>query len=202
VSYLTDLHATRSVTPRELSAWHYDEISLAFREGRAALVADWPGSYHLYRNSAVCRVADRVGLALLPAGPAGVRAAYAGCHSFAIPLSANNPEGGLALLGFLTSFQAQLGEARCGAIPCRASALHEIRAAANVDSSEAHRWALLSETERVMIVPPRFAAYPKCEDAIWRAIQRAMLGSMTPPDAIRRASLDVQSIVNAHAGAG
>jgi ABC-type glycerol-3-phosphate transport system substrate-binding protein len=52
------------------------------------MVTDWPGSYHLYRDAATCSVWDRVGLAALPAGPEGIRAGYAGCHSFAIPASA------------------------------------------------------------------------------------------------------------------
>jgi multiple sugar transport system substrate-binding protein len=125
--FLADLHQVRRVTPRALPDWHYDEISAAFRAGRAAMVCDWPGSYHLYRNPTTSRVFDRFGLSLLPAGPAGVRAAYAGVHSFAIPLASRNPAGGAALLRFLTSFDAQLGEAQLGAIPCRASALSHIR---------------------------------------------------------------------------
>ena len=39
-----------SVTPRGLPGWHYDEISASFREGRSAMVCDWPGSYHLYTD--------------------------------------------------------------------------------------------------------------------------------------------------------
>jgi multiple sugar transport system substrate-binding protein len=199
--FLNDLHHGRRVTPRELPSWHYDEISLAFREGHAAMVCDWPGSYHLYRNPATCRVANDVGLALLPAGPTGARAAYAGCHSFAIPRSARNVEGGLALLKFFTSFDAQLGEARRGAIPCRASALRRIRDEASSDAGETTRWELLAETEQTMIIPPRFAAYPQCEDAIWQAVQQAMLGSMSPSEAVTHAAAEVQSIVEHHVGA-
>ena len=199
--FLNDLHEHRRVTPRELPAWHYDEISFAFREGHAAMVCDWPGSYHLYRNPETCHVANQVGLALLPAGPTGERAAYAGCHSFAIPQSARNVEGGLALLKFFTSFDAQLGEARRGAIPCRASALQRIREEASADATEATRWELLAETERTMIIPPRFAAYPQCEDAIWQGVQQAMLGAMTPIDAVTHAAAEVQMIVDARVGA-
>jgi multiple sugar transport system substrate-binding protein len=201
VQFLADLHEKRRVTPRELPAWHYDEISSAFRQGHAAMVCDWPGSYHLYRNPATCRVADRVGLALLPAGPAGVRAAYAGCHSFAIPRSARNVEGGLALLRFLTSFDAQMSEARRGAIPCRASALQRIRHEASADPTAVQRWELLAATEETMIVPPRFAAYPQCEDAIWQAVQHAMLGEVSAEDALERAAAEAQTIVDAHASA-
>jgi multiple sugar transport system substrate-binding protein len=199
--FLNELYQRRRVTPRELPSWHYDEISLAFREGHAAMVCDWPGSYHLYRNPTTCRVSSDVGLALLPAGPTGARAAYAGCHSFAIPRSARNVEGGLALLKFFTSFDAQLGEARRGAIPCRASALRQIRDDASADPVETTRWKLLAETERTMIMPPRFAAYPQCEDAIWQAVQQAMLGNMSPSDAVRHAAVEVQTIVDSSVGA-
>ncbi len=199
--HLVELYAERRVTPRELPSWHYDEISLAFREGRAALVADWPGSFHLYRNPATCRVSEDVGLAPLPAGPAGIRAAYAGCHSFAIPYTARNREGGAALLRFLTSYDAQLGEARQGAIPCRASALRQIREEARSDAASAERWALLTEAERTMIIPPRFAAYPQCEDAIWHAVQQAMLGAVSPAQAVRQAAIAVQGIAESRVGA-
>lgn len=196
-SYLADLHQIRRVTPRELTDWHYDEISAAFRAGHAAMVCDWPGSYHLYTDASTCEVSEHVELARLPLGPAGLRAAYAGCHSFAIPLHARNRKGGESLLHFLISFDQQLGEARRGAIPCRASALRYVREEAAVDSSAARRWDLLAETEQVMIIPPRFAAYPACEDAIWRAIQLVIEGSLSPSAAVARAATEIKSIVDA-----
>jgi multiple sugar transport system substrate-binding protein len=193
--FIADLHETRRVTPRDLAAWHYDEISAVFREGRAAIVSDWPGSYHLYTNAETCRVADRVGLAPLPAGPAGLRAAYAGCHSFAIRRGAKNRDGALALLRFLTSLDSQLGEARSGAIPCHAGALRRIRDEAASNAVRAERWRLLGDAEKTMIVPPRFAAYPDCEDAIWKAVQDAMQGKATPAAAVHRAATEVERIV-------
>ena len=196
---IADLHHVRKVTPPQLSAWHYDEISAAFRAGEAAMVCDWPGSYHLYKGPATCAVWDRVALALLPAGPAGTRAAYAGCHSFAIARDAGNPEGAARLLAFLTSFDAQLGEARHGSIPCRASALETIREEAASNPAESRRWTLLAETEKTMIIPPRFAAYPRCEEAIWHGIQDAMEGRCSPREAVARAAAAIQPIVGVQA---
>jgi multiple sugar transport system substrate-binding protein len=196
-AFIADLHHVRRVTPRELPSWHYDEISAAFRAGRAAMVCDWPGSYHLYRDPASCRVWQHVGLAALPSGPAGVRAAYAGCHSFAVAANARNSAGAAALLRFLTSSEAQLSEARRGAIPCRRSALERRRREAAGDPVEARRWDLLARAEQTMIVPPRFAAYPLCEDAIWHAIQGAMTGEVTPGEAVARAAAAIQPVVDA-----
>lgn len=181
---IAELHHRRRVTPRELPGWHYDEISRSFRGGESAMVCDWPGSHHLYMSPATSAVADRTGIALLPTGPSGRRAAYAGCHSFAIARSARNREGAARLLQDLTSTAAQLEEARGGAIPVRASALKEIQAEAAADPAEARRWELLTETQDAMIIPPRFAAYPACEDALWHAVQRAMEGAVSPEAAV------------------
>ena len=46
-----------------------------------------------------------------------------------------------------------------------------------------------------MIIPPRFAAYPKCEDAIWHAVQDAMDGRATADEALARAAADVAALV-------
>ena len=194
---IADLHHVRRVTPRVLADWHYDEISSCFRAGDAAMVCDWPGSHHLYRNPSSCVVWDRVGLAALPAGPAGSNAAYGGCHSFAISATAGNGEGAAALLRFLTSPQAQLSEARHGAIPCRASALARIREEASADADESQRWELLANAQQSMIVPPRFASYPRCEDAIWRSVQRAMVGDWTPREAVAHAAAVILPLVTA-----
>jgi multiple sugar transport system substrate-binding protein len=201
-AFITDLHKNRRVTPRDLAGWHYDEVSAAFREGRAALVCDWPGSYHLYTAPETCRVADRVALAPLPAGPAGLRAAYAGCHSFAIARTVRNRDGAIALLRFLTSPDSQLREARSGAIPCHAGALRRIREEAASDPVQAVRWRLLADAEKTMIIPPRFAAYPDCEDAIWRAVQEAMQGSIAPRAAVRRAAAKVDRILQGSGARG
>ena len=196
---IADLHHHRRVTPRDLSGWHYDDVSAAFRSGGAAMVCDWPGSYHLYQDPATCAVAAHVGLALVPVGPAGIEAAYAGCHSFAIPRAAGNRKGAAALLHWLTSFDAQLGEARRGAIPCRASALARVREEAAADPLQTHRWELLAAAEETMIIPPRFAAYPDCEDAIWRAIQEAMEGTTSPAEAVASAARTIAPIVGIRA---
>lgn len=195
MSYLHALHSVRKVTSADLPAWHYDEISAEFRAGRAAMVCDWPGSYHLYANPATNVAADRLGLAMLPAGSGGARPAYAGCHSFAIPRGAANRDGAVRLLQFLTSFEAQLLEARQGAIPCRVSALSAVRDEQAHDAAASERWQLLAAQVETMIIPPRFAAYPLCEDAIWKAAQQAMLGHLSPASAIDRAAAAVAALV-------
>jgi ABC-type glycerol-3-phosphate transport system substrate-binding protein len=137
-------------------------------------------------------------VALLPAGFTGRRAAYGGCHSFAIAREAKNREGAMALLRHFTSRDAQVGEARRGAVPVRRSALEAVRREAAGEGAETHRWDLLARTMAdALIIPPRFAAYPDCEDAIWRALQQALTGALSPPAAVREAATQVARVVEA-----
>ena len=75
--------------------WHYDEISASFRAGDAAMVSDWPGSYHLYRDRChVCRgrsrraraVAGGPGAAGAPRTPAAIRSPFRARHDNPRPL--------------------------------------------------------------------------------------------------------------------
>ena len=76
-----------------------------------------------------------------------------------------------------------------------------MREEAAAHPQQAHRWELLAQTEGFMIIPPRFASYPLCEDAIWQSVQRAMVGDWSPAEAVRRACSDIQAIVHATAAA-
>ena len=197
---LAELHHRRRVTPEALPDWHYDDISASFRRGEAAMVCDWPGAHYLYTDPATCAAAGEVGIARLPAGFTGRRAAYAGSHSFAVARTARNREGAAALLRHFTTREAQVAEARRGAVPVRKSALDAVRREAAGDPAASHRWDLLARTmAEDLIIPPRFALYPDCEDAIWHGLQKAMTGALTPSAAVREARGAIETILAAGA---
>jgi multiple sugar transport system substrate-binding protein len=193
---LAELHHRRRTTPADLPRWHYDEVSASYRRGEAAMVGDWPGSDYLYADAPHSAVADRTGMSLLPGGFGGRRAAYAGCHSFAIPATAKNREGASRLLRFLTSLDSQVDEARRGALPARRSAFQAMRAEAKNHPRRSRRLELLARTSEDLIIPPRFAAYPDCEDAIWHGIQKAMTGALPPKEAVEEAAQACAAVVD------
>ena len=196
VDRLVELHRRREVTPAILPLWHYDDISAEYRRGHAAMTTDWPGSHYRYMGTATSKVAGETSVALLPVGLTGKRAAYAGCHSFAIARKARNKKGAAALLQFLTSSDSQRAEARLGAIPTRMSAVRAVRRAIRPNAFEARRWSMLAETmATALIVPPRFASYPACEDAIWRSVQKALMGRLSPSGAVKVAAKAVGALV-------
>ena len=193
---LAELHTRRRSTPRALADWHYDEISLCFRRGHAAMVADWPGSDGLYRDANTCVNPDDVQLHPLPLGFADRRAAYGGCHSFAIARTARNPEGAAQLLHYLTSQESRVYEAGHGAVPVTFASMAHVQAAAASSPRQQRRWQLLSDQiESALIIPPRFAAYPRCETILWQALQRVMLGQVSARAGLDAAAAEMRTVV-------
>jgi multiple sugar transport system substrate-binding protein len=182
------------LTPRELPDWHYDRIHECFRSGRAAMVGDWPGYYGLYRDPRVSRVHDRLGISVYPEGPAGKSLSYGGGHTFALTKRGISKPEALELLLFLTSADQQLLEARNGCVPVRRSVMTRIQ-----EESDGANGARLSILERViaenMLVPPKFARYPRVEEVVWRTVQRAVIGEASVNESLSYLREQIKQIV-------
>jgi multiple sugar transport system substrate-binding protein len=182
------------LVPPELPRWHYDQIHECFRAGRAAMVGDWPGYYGLYRDPALSRVHDRLGLSPYPAGPAGESLAYGGGHTFSLTRrGADRPEA-LELLLHLTAFGQQLAEARQGCVPVRRSVMRRVQAEAD-DANRARLAMLETVIAGHILVPPKFARYPEVEEVLWRTVQRAFVGELEIDDALSHMREQIGQIV-------
>ncbi len=187
LNFLHRVHSVERVTPPDLlENWYYDEVSGRFRVGDVLMVGDWPAFYGLYRHPETCAVFDQFDVAPYPSGPAGIRKAYAGGHSFAIPKAARDPEGALTLAKYLTSPNVQWLEASVGGhTPVRRSIFEKMKAAESITQRDAKRMAVLEETvNQYAMVPPRFARYPLIEDILWSGVQQAMRGTYTPKEVL------------------
>jgi multiple sugar transport system substrate-binding protein len=182
------------LVPRELPAWHYEEVHECFRSGRAAMVGDWPGYYALYRDEKISVVHDRLGLSPYPAGPAGKSLAYGGGHTFALTRrGAGRPEA-LKLLLYLTAPEQQLFEARCGCVPVRRSVMRQVQSES--DALNRARLAMLEEViAGHILVPPKFARYPQVEDVLWRTVIRAVVGELSVEEALAHMTDQISHIV-------
>lgn len=198
LAFLHRLHAVERVAPPDLlDRWYYDEVSEGFRVGKVLMIGDWPGFYGLYQRAETCAVIDRFDVAVYPNGPAGLRRAYAGCHSFAIPKAARDPDGALALLRYLVSEEVQYFEATAsGHTPVRRSVFESVKRALPPGSRDARRMEALEETvTRYAMIPPKFPRYPLVEDVLWVGVQRAIAGLDTPREALRMMEQRVQEVL-------
>jgi multiple sugar transport system substrate-binding protein len=195
VEILTKLY--REAAPPETVNFKFDQAAAQFISGKAAMTSDFPGSFHAYRSSKV--VGDKFDVALYPTGPGGklgvIRKSYSGGHSFALTSGTRDVPLALELLRFLTSEESQYAEAKLGSIVPRPGVMNRIRAEAPVGSLEERRLKCYEETmQHCMCIPPKFATYPLCEDALWESIQGAMTGKWDAKTAIQRAADAVRAV--------
>lgn len=196
LGYLRRLYAEDRSTPPETPEMRYDEVSRLFLAGRLAMVADWPGSFYVYRDARQSEVADRFSVALYPAGPAGVRSVYAGGHAFAVPKSVRDEEGARAFLKFLTSSDAQWHEAEHGSLPVLKSVQQRLRAETDSQTLGGRRLAMLEQTVKShMLLPPRFALYPKVEEALWTSLQKGFTGEWSVDESLHHAAAEMEKIL-------
>ena len=196
--FLHRAHTVECVTPPDLiEHWYYDEVSSRFRAGDVLMVGDWPAFYGLYQQRETCAVFDHFDVAVYPTGPAGIRKAYAGGHTFAIPKAARDPEGGLALAKYLTSPDVQWFEASVGGhTPVRQSIFSKLQATQSTER-DARRLAALQETvTHYAMVPPKFAKYPLIEDILWAGVQSAMTGELTAKETLALMEKQVRDVMD------
>jgi len=198
LAFLHRLHTVDRLTPPDLlDRWYYDDVSEGFRRGKVLMIGDWPGFYGLYQHAETCAVIDRFDVAPYPSGPAGLRRAYAGCHSFAIPKAARDLDGALDLLRYLVNEEVQSFEATTsGHTPVRRSMFERVKRTLPSGSRDARRMEALEETvTHYAMIPPKFARYPLVEDVLWVGVQRALTGISTPREALTMMEQQVREVL-------
>lgn len=180
------------LVPRAITGWHYDKVHDCFRDGRAAMVGDWPGYYGDYCDPQTSAVHDRFALARYPVGPCGKSLVYGGSHTFALTRQGAGSAEAVMLLRFLTAPEQQWLEAQQGSVPVRTSVMRRVQAEAA--PAEKARWRTLEEAIGGVVIPPKFARYPEVEEVLWKTVQAAMTGQLTIDAALRRMTEQIGEI--------
>src|SRR5215204_289762 len=182
------------IVPKEFTDWHYDEIHAHFRDGHAAMLGDWPGYYSLYKDAKISPVYNRFALSPYPVGPANKLLVYGGGHTFALTKKGAANPAALKLLLLLTAFERQLLEAYNGCVPVRRSVMRRMQS--ETDEENRARLAMLEEiiSEHILI-PPKFSAYPKIEEVLWRTVQSAIVGQISIGAALKYIREQIENIL-------
>lgn len=164
--------------PADLPDWHYDQVDAALVSGRVATAAAWPGGYGPIAASPLY---DRLRPAPYFAGTVR-RVSYAGCHSWAVPVTCADPGAATDLVVRLCSEDAGTLEAKGGGVCAHVEAFATVEPRDDIDAMR------LDVTRQTiadgMITYPPLARFPRVEDAGWGAINAALRGTLEPPDAV------------------
>ena len=178
---LVDLAPT--LDPFALGDRHVNDVIVAFMQGRAAMMMTWSSAYPLLTDLAISTVAADVGIATLPAGPAGSASIDAG-DAWAIEGRTWVVDEAMSLIQLYLDPRAQ--RQLClttGALPVRLSVLEDPAVVEAAPQATVVREQLRSPYDNFLT--PNYAVVTA---VIGAEIAAAMRGSKTPGQALRAAA--------------
>jgi len=197
LSWFVDLYDA-GVVPAGVPNYLWDDTGLGFASGSVALNLDWAGWAAFFNDEDESAIAGDVGVTRAPMGSAGLRTGWSGSHTFSITETCDNKEAAASFITFLTDHDRQMVEARRGLLPTRTAvwdtAMGEFREAGDDFLAEVFETFQTSMTEDAF-TPPLIAEWIEVSNELWPRLQSAMVGDMSPQDALDEAAREALIIM-------
>jgi len=197
VQWFKDLYDAKAV-PAGVLNYLWDDTGLGFASGTVALDLDWAGWASFFNDPENSKVAGDIGLIRAPVGSGGKRTGWSGTHSFSITATCDNIDAAASFITFLTSNDRQMIEARKGLLPTRTKVWDQAKAEFAADGNdfmvnvfETYGKSMAEDA----FTPPLIAEWIEVSNEIWPRLQAAILGEMTPQEALDEAVLKAREIM-------
>lgn len=182
------------VVPAAALGWQEEQTRFAFQNGDAVFMRNWPYAYPLLQDPRESRVAGRVAVAPMPAGPGGAPTAALGGAHLAINARSAHPDAAWQLVEFLTAPEQVIERARiAGQYPAR-PALYTSGALDGVlPIPPADALAVIGRAT----ARPSTPVYAELSSALQVHLHRALGDQVTVEAAIAAAASDVAAVLDA-----
>ena len=164
-----------------------EESRRYFESGRATFMRNWPYAYALGQKKG-SKVSGKFAVAPFPEFEQGGRAAILGGHNLVISVFSENPGAALKLADFLTSLEQQV-------IMFRDFSLAPTIAAAYDDPDVQEKYDFADELKESVAQArsrPGSPVYPQISQAIYKNVNEALAGRVSPEEALKNAQAQMQ----------
>jgi multiple sugar transport system substrate-binding protein len=170
--------------PKAVTTYKEEEARRAFEAGKATFMRQWPYAYAAGKKN---KNAPKFEVAPYPEWEGGGKAAILGGHNLVISVYSKNPGGALKLVDFLTKPEAQtLQAAEYSLAPVLASVYED----ASVKKALPFAAELKASVEQAKSRPVS-PVYPQVSQAIYKNVNDALSGKVSPEDALKAASDEI-----------
>ncbi|HET8952675.1 MAG TPA: ABC transporter substrate-binding protein [Solirubrobacteraceae bacterium] len=176
--------------PKAVATYMEPESLTAWQTGKPAMMRNWPYAYGLSQDTD--KLKGKFDDAPLPSYEGAGTAAILGGGNNVISVYSKNPGGALAVVDFLASqdWQTQLTADFSQASPLKATYDQpEVKKA--IPFSDDLRQALEQAKPR-----PVSPVYPQISQAIYKNVNQALVGQMSPEDAMKQAQSDIENALS------
>src|SRR5262245_20491146 len=196
--FMRDTIYADAVVPPAVLTWQEEQTRLAFENGQAVFMRNWPYAYALLDDATQSRVAGRFAVTSMPPALGGMATAALGGSALAINAFSEQPDAAYALIDYLLQPEQMLERARvAGQYPTR-PALYETAALA--DALEIPIDEALAVIQRATPRPVT-PVYSQLSDILQISLHRVLTRQQEPGPALREAATAMRTLL-ARAGLG
>ena len=176
--------------PKAVTTYMEPETDRAWATGKYAFMRNWPYAYALSEKEA--KLKGKVEVVPLPEWKGGGKAGILGGGNAVISVYSKNPGGALQVVDYLSSEERQKVGLVKYSLPSVLTATYddaEVKKA--VPFAEELRQAISQAKAR-----PVSPVYPQISQAIYKNVNEALAGRMSPEDAMKQAQSDVEKALS------
>jgi multiple sugar transport system substrate-binding protein len=180
------------ISPPSVLTWQEEQVRLAFQNGQAVFMRNWPYSYGLLRDTAQSRVAGRFRVARMPRGKTGAPTAALGGSVLAVNAHSGDPEAAYQLIAFLLEPAQLMERARiAGEYPPRRSMYEtsDLGDALHLDPADARRII------EAAVPRPVTPVYAELSQILQIALHRALTRQVAPHEALQQAATAMRGVL-------
>jgi multiple sugar transport system substrate-binding protein len=172
--------------PKAVTTYMEPESLTAFQTGDYAFMRNWPYAYAL--NQKAERVKGKFSVAPLPAYQGGGKAGVLGGANAVISAYTENPGGALQLVDYISGPEHQRLIASKFSLAPTVSATYDDPAVRKALPFAAELKQAVSQAKARPVSP----VYPQISQAIYKNVNAALAGQMTPEEAMKQAQSDIE----------
>ncbi len=164
-----------------------EESRRYFESGRATFMRNWPYAYALGQKKGT-KVSGKFAVAPFPEWEGGGTAAILGGHNLVVSVFSDNPGGALKLVDFLTTEEEQVTMFRDYSLAPTIAAAYD-----DPDVQKKYDFATeLKESVGQARARPVSPVYPQISQAIYKNVNEALAGRVSPEEALKTAQSEMQ----------
>lgn len=191
LTFMRDTIYTDRVVPTAALTWQEEQTRLAFQNGEAVFMRNWPYAYALLEG-ADSKVAGRVSVAPIPGQPGGAATAALGGSSLAINAYSDQPDDAYRLIEFLLQPEQMIERAHiAGQFPPAPSLYDsaELATALKIPANEARRII------EAAVPRPVSPVYSQLSAILQVALHASLTRQQEPREALRDAATAMRALL-------
>jgi trehalose/maltose transport system substrate-binding protein len=174
--------------PKAVTTYMEEESRRAFENGKPAFMRNWPYAYAL-GNAKGSKVKGKFKVAPFPTFEGAGKAGILGGHNLVISAYSKNPKGAVQLIDYLTSEKIEVQDAaKYSLAPVLNATYDNASVKKALPFSDELKQAVAQAKAR-----PVSPVYPQISQAIYKNVNAALAGQMSPQDALKKADASINS---------